>query len=638
MNIKSFAFCGVLALLLPLSSFIGGLFGNLDLDDKETIILRIGNGRTFSNQVTSPNTVYVIRYGFDLRGEKVVIPPNCVLKFSGGYVCNGALEFSDTYICGRKTKHILNNINVSGKIKGDCYAEWFVEDDLLKTFTIADKRVILEKERLYNIKNDLVINGSDYELCGNKATILYDKEGVKLSLNGKNGVIIKDLILDGNNKTNHGVSLYRCSNIKFQNITVKNISWDSNTKSKTYCYGIEMVACHNMQISNCIIEDVKGTPTCNVAGGIVISISGLGETSKNITINNCIISRIWSENNGIGFGADCVVLSGRYREDKELNAVIRNCTFTDFTKRGVKAQAGNVTVSDCNFSFTSFMDDKEDAKYAIEIFGSNSTVTNNNIVLKKKKCGSGICVYGQGKTAINNGNLIFDEQEITKNISIIGNTIEADHMSYGILIGEPLNTETNLYKDVFISDNLIKGDVSLYYGIRAIDPVESCTIIKNKIINASTGIWINSPCKTITSLDESLTYYPSHSLIDINHNDISGPIENQQFGILFDKVDDSQVSNNRIHNYKNGIKIGSSNKLISVANCNINKNIIKDCAWGVETGSACESIKIIDNIFENSSITDMTLVSGGVGFIVERNKTPKGVHDETKHIENSNSQ
>lgn len=52
------------------------------------VILR--KGKTFAEQVTQANTIYEIRYDFDLNGEEVEIPVNCVLKFNGGQINNGA--------------------------------------------------------------------------------------------------------------------------------------------------------------------------------------------------------------------------------------------------------------------------------------------------------------------------------------------------------------------------------------------------------------------------------------------------------------------------------------------------------------------------------------------------------------------
>jgi len=53
------------------------------------VILR--KDKTFAEQVTAGNTIYEIRYDFDLDGASVTIPAGCVLKFVGGTISNGSL-------------------------------------------------------------------------------------------------------------------------------------------------------------------------------------------------------------------------------------------------------------------------------------------------------------------------------------------------------------------------------------------------------------------------------------------------------------------------------------------------------------------------------------------------------------------
>ena len=47
--------------------------------------------KTFAEQVTQENTIYEIRYDFDLGGLPKEIPAGCVLKFEGGSLRNGTI-------------------------------------------------------------------------------------------------------------------------------------------------------------------------------------------------------------------------------------------------------------------------------------------------------------------------------------------------------------------------------------------------------------------------------------------------------------------------------------------------------------------------------------------------------------------
>lgn len=61
------------------------------------VILR--KGKTFAEQVTKANTIYEIRYDFDLNSVEIAIPENCVLKFNGGSLSNGTIVLQNTKIC-----------------------------------------------------------------------------------------------------------------------------------------------------------------------------------------------------------------------------------------------------------------------------------------------------------------------------------------------------------------------------------------------------------------------------------------------------------------------------------------------------------------------------------------------------------
>ena len=52
----------------------------------------------YQDMFTQPNTIYEIRYDFDLNDEEVTIPNGCVLDFQGGMLINGKVQLSNTKI------------------------------------------------------------------------------------------------------------------------------------------------------------------------------------------------------------------------------------------------------------------------------------------------------------------------------------------------------------------------------------------------------------------------------------------------------------------------------------------------------------------------------------------------------------
>lgn len=69
------------------------------MDRKEKrIILFAEDGCLTQEMISISNTIYVIKYDFDLQGQKISIPKNSVLLFDGGSFKNGVLIGNDTNI------------------------------------------------------------------------------------------------------------------------------------------------------------------------------------------------------------------------------------------------------------------------------------------------------------------------------------------------------------------------------------------------------------------------------------------------------------------------------------------------------------------------------------------------------------
>lgn len=58
-------------------------------------------GIPFASQVTEPNTKYIIKYDFDLDGNTIKMPEDCILEFDGGKLYNGLVVSTDTILSGK---------------------------------------------------------------------------------------------------------------------------------------------------------------------------------------------------------------------------------------------------------------------------------------------------------------------------------------------------------------------------------------------------------------------------------------------------------------------------------------------------------------------------------------------------------
>lgn len=75
-----------------------------------------------------PNTIYEIRYDFDLDGTTIEVPENCILKFEGGILRNGKVISSKTKISGS----FINLYNFYGKIYNTANEEITRRGDVIK--------------------------------------------------------------------------------------------------------------------------------------------------------------------------------------------------------------------------------------------------------------------------------------------------------------------------------------------------------------------------------------------------------------------------------------------------------------------------------------------------------------------------
>lgn len=81
----------------------------------------------FAEQVTAANTIYEIRYDYNLNNTSVTIPAGCVLKFDGGLLRDGTLVCDDLKI--EADKKCLDTITFGGQFQmsGTVRLTWYID-------------------------------------------------------------------------------------------------------------------------------------------------------------------------------------------------------------------------------------------------------------------------------------------------------------------------------------------------------------------------------------------------------------------------------------------------------------------------------------------------------------------------------
>lgn len=98
----------------------------VSVKDPETELMVYKNLLT-QGMLNKENTIYIIQYDYDLNGQIIRVPKNCVLDFQGGSFRNGTIVGSDTHI-NNPSNHVIINVSVtvSGTWINDTVSlDWF---------------------------------------------------------------------------------------------------------------------------------------------------------------------------------------------------------------------------------------------------------------------------------------------------------------------------------------------------------------------------------------------------------------------------------------------------------------------------------------------------------------------------------
>lgn len=214
--------------------------------------------------ITDPNTIYEIRYDYDLEGAEITIPEGCTLKFEGGSFSNGALNGEGVYLSNTKFNNIRLKTIILNNTTTDC------ELKNIESFITA-------------LNSD---NVSEINLFGKTIT---DFSDISHKINKSRKIIIKNgtFNLTGNNRISF---TSMDSEIIFDNIKV--------VSNENCSFIMEMDTVRNKYIfNNCIFEGIDLTDKLS------FYIWGL---FKSLILYNCKFynARLWSSthsNNDVGF-------------------------------------------------------------------------------------------------------------------------------------------------------------------------------------------------------------------------------------------------------------------------------------------------------------------------------------------------
>ncbi len=231
------------------------------------------------DMVNEPNTVYEIRYSYDLINSTITIPENCVLKFNGGFLSNGEIVGDNTLIYAKEVRCFSLDSTLTGTWSNlSAYSIWFsiINDCVLdntKEYVSGTnngrgfKNLFLFNEihlapGTYYVENALhCISGQ--HIYGNNAIIKYNNLNKYVSFlnigvnNYTQNVTIENLTIigfreKGTNEFNHGIDISKAENVRIINVTLLNNLGDgismgllkASTNGINYPVQVEVAFCN----------------------------------------------------------------------------------------------------------------------------------------------------------------------------------------------------------------------------------------------------------------------------------------------------------------------------------------------------------------------------------------------------------
>lgn len=285
---------------------------------KGYIILR--TEKPIAEQMKQENTIYEIRYDFDLGGKTLEVPANCVLDFKGGKISNGILAGNNTSIQSPLVKVFNTDLVLSGTfcIKSFC-AEWYgAIDNIEIDSTLAIQKSI---DSVHSIGGGIVSLSSGNYLTTDTIYLL-DNTVLK-------GVTKSSFSYQENNYKSTAIL-----NAKFDNknkwiIDTRNIVKSSGAQAgvRYSTTGSDLDNGVVSSVSNVGIENIRAKSFSGTIFGGVRFQNAPGFYRKNVTVegvyNGFVLSSSW---NGIddSLSAYAKYTGFNYLQDTNSNIIV-NC-------------------------------------------------------------------------------------------------------------------------------------------------------------------------------------------------------------------------------------------------------------------------------------------------------------------------
>ena len=444
---------------------------------------------TFAEQVTDTNTVYEIRYDFDLQAGTVTIPANSVLWFNGGSIKSGTIVGNNTAIYG---DYVFNGVTFDG------------------SFEIPQLDVNAE-----HFANTVDFFGIMKSFSGSKINL-----GMNIAVTSKNVTLIPKIDLNGNG---HTIKVVCIAFDTTANVSIKNCIFDCSIAESSLLHVSNTEggfldlfgnATNNIDLQNCAFNSIPGGFTFTYFRNV-----------KNVSVVNCNFTGVLDPENVQDLGgrtvhlynvcgcvnvtgckiSNChgIAISGIENNSVDSNFEIRDNYISNIGWGGIAFIGGlvhNVTISNNVIKDVNLVEDEGGAYHsAINIHGFNNVCVSNNTINTPKATGfdfdgslSGSTVIEKGENARIYGNKIVCRNVIfwvVKEIEIFDNFFD---MTAQMTLSGQINVRNNVIKGISSSSTMTlirPARASGYTFLLDITLYDNNVLIKS---STTSNLWIVS--------------------------------------------------------------------------------------------------------------------------------------------------
>lgn len=317
------------------------------LDGMGYVILR--KNKTFAEQVTQANTIYEIRYDFDIDDNATLLASGSILKFNGGHLKYNDIIISKDTLCGKEIgmipntddqgvsasnyKKLVNFINLGFHIIIDDVYYIYTTSDIIT----ADNLIITGKgsisklfcknygDGVFVIKNSIsTITIKDITI--DTDTALY-RANIFVNIASDGPLLIKDINIENCNSRNTRIFSYFGKDIDMSmgNTGIQNISIRNCNVNETVMY----FAASNVPINYIHIEYVKATNLYGSLFELSTNNEYINQSSKfcdKLIINDCYVENTFIFEDEVAY---LTFVVAKFRNIYYYNNVIKNIISTN---------------------------------------------------------------------------------------------------------------------------------------------------------------------------------------------------------------------------------------------------------------------------------------------------------------------